>query len=166
MWDFIISILDQLEIDDYMAINTRERVKLIHESEEKARALLDHLDKIISGGNCFECGNRFFCAFFRACIYYELGELDNAIAQVKQAAHNFELNCSIWNETLTLWLHGKLLIEQKKETQARAMLAGTIENFIYLGKKARHYDKYEKYKAAKNAIDAINKELQDPKTFE
>ena len=115
-WEFTIKILNLLDIDDRMAQNTRESVKLIHNDYGKARALLKNLDKRESGGNCFECGNRFYCAIFRACIYYDLNELDNALTQIEKSTRDFELSGSIWNETIAMWLYGELLIKKKKET--------------------------------------------------
>jgi len=160
-WEFTIKILNLLDIDDRMAQNTRESVKLIHNDYGKARALLKNLDKRESGGNCFECGNRFYCAIFRACIYYDLNELDNALTQIEKSTRDFELSGSIWNETIAMWLYGELLIKKKKETRARAMLGETVKNFIYLARKFRNFDDYTRYKISNNAIEEISLRLKN-----
>ena len=162
MWDLLELVLKKIEIKSEATRSLRDQVLDIRNRPEKAETLLNELilDREIS--DCLKCDGRHFCSLFLACIYYELGEIEQTKLHVQEAIEDFYHVGSKWNELLANWIYGKTLLLMGLSLPARRELERTIEMLQEMAKQFRRENQYEKRDECLDFVGKIRDQLNQP----
>ena len=161
MWDLLVLVLDELQIDSQLTRETRDKVKRLREYPQRADVLLKKIKNEMSLNSCIKCENRSFCSLFLACIYYELKDFSKTQTHVKRAMRDFKLSNFQWNATLANWVYGETYIFLGLEMPGRRELSKTIKIFNAMSEEFRWKEKYEARNQCTEFASKIEKRLKN-----
>lgn len=161
MWDLLVLVLEELQIDSQLTKETRDKVKRLREYPQEAENLLKKIKNEMSPNSCIKCENRFFCSLFLACVYYELKNFSKVQTHVKRAMRDFELSNLQWNATLANWVYGEVFMFLGREMPGRRELSKTIKILNAMGEEFRWEEKYEARDQCTIFVSKIEKRLKN-----
>ena len=162
MWDLLELVLKNLEIKSEATRFLKNQVLNIKNNPDKAEALLFELKEDKNNSDCSKCDSRHFCSLFLACIYFELGALNQTKFHIQEAIEDFHQVGSKGNELLAIWIYGKTLLLLGEMLPARRELERTLELLQGRAEKFQREHNYEKRDECKDFIGVIKTQLDQP----
>jgi len=162
MWPLLELVLEKIEIKSEATRSLRDQVLEIRNNPYMAERLLDKLIDDRETSNCSKCDSRYFCSLYLACIYYELGDLEQTKTHIEEAVNDYYHVGSKWNELLAKWIYGTTLLRTGSTLHARRELERTIEMLQEMAKQFRRENQYEKRDECLDFVEKIRDQLNQP----
>ncbi|HSL46701.1 MAG TPA: hypothetical protein VK897_24915 [Anaerolineales bacterium] len=109
--------------------------------------------------DCLHCGGQPFCRLFLAVAYLELDALSMAKLLAGEAIEGFRIRGMNWNQALSHWLLGVILLQEGNTESAQRALKKALEMLERLLRESRLESKNKQARECKEYINLIEKSL-------
>jgi hypothetical protein len=115
--------------------------------------------------DCLSCNGQSLCRLFLAFAYLELGIPSKSKNLVEEALAGFRTRDSHWNEAMSLWLFGTILLQEGDRDSAVRTLHKAFELLCQLVNELRVSGNYNRIKVYEGPMQQILRTLKSITTY-
>jgi tetratricopeptide (TPR) repeat protein len=154
-------ILDTLDHKNQITIYLqRDAISMVEEKLSPSQ-FLDKIKKERENyGDCLRCNGRPFCCFFLAFAHLKLEDVRQAKLQVTEAIEGFSIRGINWNQAMSHWLLGMILLQEGKNDSAEHSLQKALGILVKLLEDFKLESNYQRAQKCEEHISHIQKALR------
>jgi hypothetical protein len=127
--------------------------------------LIEKVTREEKAEDCLTCNGQPLCRLFLAFAYLELGTPSKAKNLVEEAIAGFRIRDSHWNEAMSHWLFGRILLQEGDRDSAARSLRKAFELLCQLVNELRVSGNYQRIKVYEGPMQQILGTLKSITTY-